>query len=210
MMSLTLLPTPLHSLSVPLKWAQNEGDTVTHGWKPEGGFLPYRWQGYDEATILYLLGLGSPTHPLPAESYPAYTSTYCWKSIYDREFLYAGLLFIHQYFTCGSNFATSRTRICVAGVSITSRAAGGRPTSSSSMRPATRSGLTVIASADGASRPATVPVPQPLSSTVSIAFSSITPPEARPAGLTMAPSPPGPRSPRCPSHRRSSCRRSSI
>ena len=98
MMSLTLLPTPLHSLSVPLKWAQNEGDTVTHGWKPEGGFLPYRWQGYDEATILYLLGLGSPTHPLPAESYPAYTSTYCWKSIYDREFLYAGPLFIHQYF----------------------------------------------------------------------------------------------------------------
>jgi hypothetical protein len=82
---------------VDWQWAQNEGDTVTHGWKPEGGFLPYRWQGYDEATILYLLGLGSPTHPLPAESYPAYTSTYSWKSIYDHEFLYAGPLFIHQY-----------------------------------------------------------------------------------------------------------------
>jgi len=79
------------------QWAQNGGATVTHGWKPERGFLPYRWQGYDEATILYLFGLGSPTHPLPAESYPAYTSSYSWKNIYDHEFLYAGPLFIHQY-----------------------------------------------------------------------------------------------------------------
>jgi hypothetical protein len=78
-------------------WAQNGDVTVTHGWKPENGFLPYRWHGYDEATILYLFGLGSPTHPLPAESYPAYTSTYSWKSIYEQEYLYAGPLFIHQY-----------------------------------------------------------------------------------------------------------------
>jgi len=48
-------------------WARNDGVTVTHGWKPESGFLRYRWQGYDEAMILYLLGLGSPTHPLPHE-----------------------------------------------------------------------------------------------------------------------------------------------
>ena len=33
-------------------WAQNGGVTVTHGWKPESGFLRYRWQGYDEAMIL--------------------------------------------------------------------------------------------------------------------------------------------------------------
>jgi hypothetical protein len=79
------------------QWAQNGGSTVTHGWKPESGFLPYRWKGYDEATILYLLGLGSPTHPLPVESYSQYTSSYTWKSIYDYEFLYAGSLFIHQY-----------------------------------------------------------------------------------------------------------------
>ena len=49
----------------------NGGATVTHGWRPESGFLPYRWAGYDEALLLYLLGLGSPTHPLPAESYAA-------------------------------------------------------------------------------------------------------------------------------------------
>jgi hypothetical protein len=49
---------------VDWEWAQNGGATVTHGWKPESGFLPYRWQGYDEALFLYLLGLGSPTHSL--------------------------------------------------------------------------------------------------------------------------------------------------
>jgi hypothetical protein len=33
------------------QWAQNRGVTVTHGWKPERGFLKYRWQGYNEALI---------------------------------------------------------------------------------------------------------------------------------------------------------------
>ena len=37
-------------------WAQNQGDTLTHGWKPETGFLEYRWEGYDEALLLYILG----------------------------------------------------------------------------------------------------------------------------------------------------------
>jgi hypothetical protein len=79
------------------QWAQNGAVTVTHGWKPERGFLRYRWQGYNEALILYLLGLGSPTYPLPAESYPAWTATYRWKRIYGYEYAYAGPLFIHQY-----------------------------------------------------------------------------------------------------------------
>ncbi|MEO7436428.1 MAG: glucoamylase family protein [Candidatus Binatia bacterium] len=77
-------------------WARNGGATVTHGWSPEGGFLPYRWEGYDEALLLYVLGLGSPTYPLPAESYAAWLATYRWKQIYDYELVYAGPLFIHQ------------------------------------------------------------------------------------------------------------------
>jgi len=78
-------------------WACNRGATVTHGWKPESGFLPYRWQGYDEAVLLYALGLGSPTHPLPTESYAAWASTYEWKDVYGYELIYGGPLFIHQY-----------------------------------------------------------------------------------------------------------------
>jgi hypothetical protein len=79
------------------QWAQNSEATVAHGWTPERGFLPYRWRGYNEATLLYLLALGSPTFPLSPESYAAYASTYSWKTIYGHELLYAGPLFIHQY-----------------------------------------------------------------------------------------------------------------
>ena len=78
-------------------WAQNGGSAVTLGWKPKSGFLRYRWQGYNEALLIYLLGLGSPTHPLPAESYPQWTATYQWRRFYDQEILYAGPLFIHQF-----------------------------------------------------------------------------------------------------------------
>jgi hypothetical protein len=78
------------------RWALNGGATMTHGWKPETGFLPYRWNGYDEALLLYVLGLGSPTYPLPEESYAAWASTYEWKTIYGHEYLYSGPLFTHQ------------------------------------------------------------------------------------------------------------------
>ena len=78
------------------QWAQNNGDTVTHGWSPESGFIKYRWEGYDEALLLYILGLGSPTHPLPESSYAAWASTYEWKRCYGIDYLYAGPLFTHQ------------------------------------------------------------------------------------------------------------------
>jgi hypothetical protein len=77
-------------------WAQHGEASISHGWKPETGFKRYRWQGYNEALILYVLGLGSPTHPLSPESYSAWTSTYRWKKIYGHEFLYGGPLFMHQ------------------------------------------------------------------------------------------------------------------
>jgi hypothetical protein len=77
-------------------WAQNGALTVSHGWRPERGFIKYRWTGYCEALILYVLGLASPTFPLPPESYAAWTRTYKWKKLYGHEFLYAGPLFIHH------------------------------------------------------------------------------------------------------------------
>ena len=78
------------------RWALNGGAALSHGWRPETGFIPHRWTGYDEGLLLYLLGLGSPTFPLPPESYTAYCSTYKWKKIYGRELLYSGPLFTHQ------------------------------------------------------------------------------------------------------------------
>ncbi|MFO0808484.1 MAG: glucoamylase family protein [Gemmataceae bacterium] len=81
---------------VDWNWACNGGAAVTHGWRPESGFIPHSWTGYDEALILNLLGLGSPTHPLPAESYSAYTSTYKWGNVYGHEYLVCPPLFTYQ------------------------------------------------------------------------------------------------------------------
>jgi len=78
------------------QWAMNGGPKVSMGWKPECGFLPYWWEGYDEAILLHVLGIASPTYPLPPETYQAFTSTYSWKEIYGIEFLYGGPLFMHQ------------------------------------------------------------------------------------------------------------------
>ncbi|MEO8857392.1 MAG: glucoamylase family protein [Burkholderiaceae bacterium] len=78
-------------------WAQPDGAAVVHGWKPESGFLHYGWEGYSEALLLYVLGLGSPTHPLTEESFPAWTVTYQWENLYGYDYLYAGPFFIHQF-----------------------------------------------------------------------------------------------------------------
>lgn len=77
-------------------WAQAQGEAVSLGWKPEQGFLPYRWEGYDEALLLYILGLGSPSHPLPPSSYAAWSSAYQWEHSYGHDYLYSGSLFTHQ------------------------------------------------------------------------------------------------------------------
>ena len=82
---------------VDWQWAQDGLKTVSQGWKPECGFLHYGWEGYNEATILYILALASPTFPLGENSYAHWTSTYQWENIYDSEFLYAGPLFVHLF-----------------------------------------------------------------------------------------------------------------
>ncbi|MDX6403791.1 MAG: hypothetical protein QOH70_1246 [Blastocatellia bacterium] len=79
------------------RWAIDGGTTLSHGWSPESGFLTYRWDGYDESTLVYILGLGSPTSALPVESYEVHRSRCHWKKVYDYEYLYAGPLFTHQY-----------------------------------------------------------------------------------------------------------------
>ena len=78
-------------------WARDGKPTIAQGWKPESSFLHYRWQGYNEAALLYVLGLGSPTHPLPTESYAGWTATYQWERLYGQDVLYAGPLFVHQF-----------------------------------------------------------------------------------------------------------------
>jgi hypothetical protein len=78
-------------------WTQDPAKTIYQGWKPESGYLHYGWEGYSEAILLYALALGSPTHPVTADAYEGWVSTYQWENLYDQDFLYAGPLFVHHF-----------------------------------------------------------------------------------------------------------------
>ncbi len=79
-------------------------------WKPECGFLHYGWEGYNEATILYVLAMASPTYPVTGDSFRAWTLTYQWENLYGCEFLYAGPLFVHQFSHAFIDFRGIRDR----------------------------------------------------------------------------------------------------
>jgi hypothetical protein len=77
------------------RWAQDGGLTLTLGWKPRTGFIPYRWDSYSELMGMYLLGLGAPANPLPAESWEAWRRPRA--TIAGRTFISCPPLFTHQY-----------------------------------------------------------------------------------------------------------------
>ncbi len=80
-------------------WAQPRPPVVALAWTPEGGFSGIDWQGYNEAMLVYLLALGSPTHPISPQAWTTWTSTYDkhWGTLYDQTYLSFGPLFGHQY-----------------------------------------------------------------------------------------------------------------
>ena len=92
------------------RWAQGDGPTLRQGWKPECGYLHYGWDGYNEAIVLYVLALGSPTYGLTNECYEAWTATYQWENLYGHDFLYAGPLFVHQFSHAWIDFRGIRDR----------------------------------------------------------------------------------------------------
>lgn len=78
-------------------WAQTRAPLISMGWKPEEGFLGWDWRGYNEAMLVLVLALGSPTHPVDATAWDAYTETYKWGEFYGQEHLLFSPLFGHQY-----------------------------------------------------------------------------------------------------------------
>ena len=77
-------------------WMLDGGKTLSMGWKPGSGFLPYRWNQFNEGLLIYLLGIGSPTHPLPAKSWDAWRrGPVCTYAGYT--FMSCPPLFTHQY-----------------------------------------------------------------------------------------------------------------
>lgn len=94
---ITRLATKIYQ-RVDFRWMLN-GDPLllSHGWKPESGFLRPRWDTYSEDTILYLLAIGSPAHSISPRSWYA-----LWRDRYRYEghsyFTTIGVpLFMHQY-----------------------------------------------------------------------------------------------------------------
>jgi hypothetical protein len=92
---------------VDYRWMLNQHPYfLAHGWTPESGFLPYRYEKYCQLACMYLLGIASPTHALDPESW------YAW----DREpfrygsFHYYGhtLLWTYQYPFAWWNFQNRR------------------------------------------------------------------------------------------------------
>ncbi len=82
---------------VDWKWFRPRPPLVSMGWHPEDGFNKSDWTGYMESMILYVLALGSPTHPVEPEAWEKWTSTYIWAEYYGHEFISFGPLFGHQY-----------------------------------------------------------------------------------------------------------------
>jgi hypothetical protein len=88
-------------------WLSEDTSILPHGWTPESGFLQYRWDKYSELMMMYLLGLGSFSHPLPSEAWNA------WKRL---TFEYDGIryigsfapLFVHQYSQAWFDFRGKR------------------------------------------------------------------------------------------------------
>ncbi len=92
---------------VDWSWLSEDTSLLPHGWTPELGFLPYRWDYYSEMMMIYLLGLGSLTHPLPGTAWNAWKRTkFEFESIgYIGAF---APLFVHQYSQAWFDFRDKR------------------------------------------------------------------------------------------------------
>ncbi|HXN50234.1 MAG TPA: glucoamylase family protein [Bryobacteraceae bacterium] len=83
---------------VDWKWMWAGGPTLSHGWTPEGGFLPYRWDRYSELLAMYLLAMASDSYPIPPLAWNAWTRPR-QKNLAPGQVFVESLapLFAHQY-----------------------------------------------------------------------------------------------------------------
>jgi hypothetical protein len=80
------------------------GQGIALTWWPESGLSPITWLGYNEAMLMYLLAIGSSTHPIPPSTWQAWTGNYQWADQYGYSFVVFPPLFGHQYSHCWIDF----------------------------------------------------------------------------------------------------------
>lgn len=93
--------------AVDFNWMLNGGQTLSMGWKPESGFLNVRWDHYCELMMIYLLGIGSTTHPIPVDTWNAFTRP----QMQFQQFTYISgdpNLFTHQYSQAWFDFRSKK------------------------------------------------------------------------------------------------------
>lgn len=80
-------------------WMLGKGPLVSMGWTPEHGFLESQWDRYNESTILHVLAIGSPTHPIDPAVWHRWTANfaYSWGDHWGERHIAFGPLFGHQY-----------------------------------------------------------------------------------------------------------------
>ena len=90
-------------------WMLNGGTTFSMGWNPESGFIDSRWNKYCELMMLYLLAIGSPTHPVSPSTWDAWARPVIH---YDGLTYISGNdpLFTHQYSHAYYDFRNKRDR----------------------------------------------------------------------------------------------------
>ena len=91
------------------EWMLNGGESLSMGWLPEQGFLRYRWDIYSELMTMYLMAIGSPTHPISPNT---------WDALQRPLISFGGIeyisgvapLFIHQYAHAWCDYRDQRDR----------------------------------------------------------------------------------------------------
>jgi hypothetical protein len=78
-------------------WASPRPPGIAMGWTPEEGYHSWNWHGYDESMVLFVLALGSPTHPVTPAAWDDFVSTYRWGEYQGQAYVNFSPLFGHQY-----------------------------------------------------------------------------------------------------------------
>ncbi|HYW97312.1 MAG TPA: glucoamylase family protein [Bacteroidales bacterium] len=84
-------------LRVQWDWAMNGLDAMSMGYHPGQGFLKAKWVGYNEAMVLVLMAMGSPTHPIGDSAWSTWCKPYVWADFYGYDMINFSPLFGHQY-----------------------------------------------------------------------------------------------------------------
>ncbi len=107
--NITRLATKIYE-RVDFDWMLNgDANLLSHGWRPETGWIKNRWDDYSEQMVLYLLAIGSPSKPIPPQAWYAWQRK--WVEYEGYRYLSAvSPLFIHQFSHAFVDFRNRRER----------------------------------------------------------------------------------------------------